>query len=167
MRKSRKPKKMIGWREIVSLPDLNINRLRSKTDTGARTTALHASCISETEINGQRWVEFIPDHDPSVPDINCKARVLHVRNITNTSGVPERRFIIATTLRIGEQEQRIEVSLTNRSEMKFPLILGRTALRLCRLTVDPSRSWLVSEKPNDQKDSIEIVVTTDNLQDSG
>ena len=149
-RKLRKPKQMIGWRESVSLPDLNLSLFSSKTDTGARTTALHASNISEIEVDGEQWVEFIPDHDASVPESCCKARVLHVRSITNTSGVPEERFIIATTLRIGEQEQRIEVSLTNRSEMKFPLILGRTALRVCRLTVDPSRSWLVSEKPKNR-----------------
>jgi hypothetical protein len=151
--KLRKPKLMIGWREIVSLPDLDLNLFNAKIDTGARTTALHASNISEIEIDGEKWVEFIPDHDASESKSYRKARVLHVRNITNTSGVPEKRFIIATTLSIGQQKQRIEVSLADRSEMKFPLILGRTALRVCRLTVDSSRSWLVSDKPKKKKES--------------
>lgn len=151
IRKPREPKQMIGWREIVSLPDLNLNSFDVKIDTGARTTSLHASNISEIEIDGEKWVEFVSDHGASGSDTHCKARALHVRNITNTSGVPQKRFIIVTTLRIGQQKQRIEVSLADRSEMKFPMILGRTALRVCRLTVDSSRSWLVSEKPKKRK----------------
>ena len=70
--------------------------------------------------------------------------ILHTRRITNTSGIPEERFIIATTLRIGDRKGRIEVSLSDRSDMRYPIIIGRSALRLLRLTVDPSRSWLFS-----------------------
>lgn len=147
-RKPRPEKKMIGWREVVSLPDFDIGFLNAKTDTGARTTALHASNIVSFEVAGEPWVEFVPDHDKQEVGIVCKARVLHIRNITNTSGIPEERYIIATRLRIGELDQRIEISLTNRSEMKFPVILGRTALRVFRLNVNPRRSWLLSKNTN-------------------
>lgn len=139
---------MIGWREIVSLPELGLNSLKAKTDTGARTTALHASNIVGIEIAGQPWVEFVPDHDEQEAGILCKAPVMHIRNITNTSGIPEERYIIATRLCIGKLEHRIEISLTNRSGMKFPVILGRTALRLMRLNVNPSRSWLLTKNSN-------------------
>lgn len=129
---------------MVSLPELNLNFLNAKTDTGARTTALHASNIVELNIAGEPWVEFIPDHNDLEEETVCKARVLHIRSITNTSGIPEERYIIATRLRIGDLDQRMEISLTDRSEMKYPIILGRTALRLFRLNVNPERSWLLT-----------------------
>lgn len=135
---------MIGWRESVSLPDLGLVSFRAKADTGARTTALHATNIACIEVNGQPWVEFLPDHNPLVSVNLSAAPIHHLRNITNTSGIPEKRFIIATRLRLGKREAQIEVSLTDRSDMRFPIIIGRTAMKQLRLTVDPSRSWLQS-----------------------
>lgn len=137
----------IGWREMISLPDLSLTEFHAKIDTGARTSALHASNITKFEQNGEAWVSFIPDHDVLAETEVRTARILHERQITNTSGVPEGRFIIATHLRIGERKTQVELSLTDRSDMKFPVIIGRTALRTLRLTVDPGRSWLVSPKP--------------------
>ncbi len=136
----------IGWRETVSLPDLGIGRFPAKIDTGALTTALHASDISCAEADGRQWVQFMPDHDGIHAAEQCILPVLHRREITNTSGVPEPRFIVAIALQIGTRKARVEVSLTDRSDMKFPIIIGRSALRLLRLTVDPSRSWLQSKR---------------------
>lgn len=133
---------MIGWRETASLPDLDLRRFRAKIDTGALTTALHATKITRLEVRGQQWVEFLPDHEVLEDVQHCVLPLLHTRQITNTSGVPEERFIVATTLQIGTRKGRIEVSLTDRSDMRFPIIIGRSALRLLRLTIDPSRSWL-------------------------
>ena len=144
--KSGPTRAIIGWREIVSLPDLKMNYLKAKIDTGARTTALHASNISEFKIDGKLWVKFFPDHDELKSSVVCKAPVMHIRNITNTGGIPEERYIIATRLCIGELDRRIEISLTDRSGMKYPVILGRTALHLFRVNVNPSRSWLLSKK---------------------
>ena len=145
IRKSLPAKQLIGWREVVSLPDFNLSSLKAKTDTGARTTALHASNIVSFDIDGEPWVKFIPNHHDEKVRKVCKALVLHTRSITNTSGIPEKRFIIATRLRIGELEHRIEISLADRSGMKFPVILGRTTLRVFRLNVNPTRSWLLSD----------------------
>ncbi|WP_343081652.1 ATP-dependent zinc protease family protein [Ostreiculturibacter nitratireducens] len=139
-------KLLIGWRETVFLPDLGLAGFKSKVDTGARTTALHANNISEIEIRGTPWVEFLPDHDVLQGTDICVCPVAAIREVTNTSGIPVRRYFIKTRLRIGEREAEIELSLSDRSDMTFPMIVGRTALRQLRLLVDPARSWLVSPK---------------------
>lgn len=150
---STKPKKlMIGWRESVSLPDLNIESFSAKIDTGARTTAIHASDIRTCEKNGVPMVEFTLDHQGVNQTTRFTLPVHHKRAITNTSGVPEERFLVLATINIGERSALIEVSLSNRSDMRYPMIVGRTALRLLKLTVDPTRSWLQSSKP--QKDKL-------------
>lgn len=136
----------IGWRETAFLPDIDLTGFRTKIDTGARSSALHANNISEIEINGTPWVEFVPDHD-MLEGADIRACPIHaMREVTNTSGIPERRYFIRTRLRLGEREAEIELSLTDRSGMLFPMIVGRTALTQLGLVVDPSRSWLVSRK---------------------
>ena len=144
--KTRPKKLMIGWRETVSLPDVGIHRFAAKLDTGALTTALHATEMRRVRAEGRDWVEFMPDHNGLDVAHACRLPLLHRRSITNTSGVPEERFIVATTLRIGDRQERIEVSLTDRSDMTYPIIIGRSAMRLLRLTVDPTRSWLHSKR---------------------
>lgn len=133
----------VGWRERVSLADLGLVEINAKIDTGARTTALHASNIRRFERDGAPWVEFLSDHGRTGQTDLCTAPVHHLRKITNTSGKPEQRFIIATPLQIGARTQLVEVSLADRTEMSYPIIIGRTALRQLRLLVDPSRSWLM------------------------
>lgn len=145
---------LIGWRETISLPDLGINRFKAKFDTGALTTALHATDIKHIEMQGRQFVQFLPDHD-GLDDVGeCLLPILHRRKITNTSGIPEERFIVATTLQIGPYRGRIEVSLSDRSDMTFPIIIGRSAMRVMRLSIDPTRSWLQSTRSANQQEKI-------------
>lgn len=137
---------MIGWREAVTLPDLGLISLCAKADTGARTTALHATNITRIEINGEPCVEFFLDHKLFAQSKMCVVPIHHQRHIKNTSGVPEERFIITTRLQLGNREALIEVSLTDRSDMKFPIIIGRTTMRTLNFSVNPARSWLQSDK---------------------
>lgn len=146
-------KLMVGWRESASLPELGLEQFPTKIDTGARTTAIHASNIKLYEVNGRTWVEFSPDHAGLIDVDQCVLPVHQKRRITNTSGIPEERIVVITTLSIGGRSERIEVSLSDRADMRFPMIVGRTALRQLRLTVDPSRSWLQSPKPLTRKDT--------------
>lgn len=146
-RRPKKPPLVIGWREIVSLPDLGLMEFQAKIDTGARTTALHAENIERFRRNGTGWVRFTPtDLGHAAPDI-CEARILTTRAIKNTSGVPEERIIIRTHLHIEKRNFLIDVSLADRTEMAFPIIIGRTALRNHRLLVNCSRSWLTKPSP--------------------
>ena len=133
----------IGWRELVDLPELGASNIRAKIDTGARTAALHAEAIETFQRDGSDWVRFIlPGDNPTDDGRVCEAPVSDVRDIKNTSGVPERRTIINTSLRLGGRRWRIDLSLANRAQMGFELILGRKSIRRRKLVVNPGRSFL-------------------------
>lgn len=136
------PPQEIGWREDVGLPDLEIASLRAKIDTGARTSALHAVDIRVSEEDGVAWASFhVPLADRRTPCWH-RARIVDRRWIKNTSGVPEQRYVINTMLVLGRRRWHIEVSLADRGQMGFDLIIGRTALRRRRLLVNPGKSFL-------------------------
>ena len=140
----RRPTKLrIGWREWIGLPELNIDAIRAKIDTGARSTSLHAKNIELFDRKGTDWVRFdvVLDHAHERGRIACTAEVNDIRSIKNSFGVSEERVIIQTLLRISNGIWRIELSLADRENMTFPVLLGRTALR-GRATIDPGRSYL-------------------------
>ncbi len=136
----------IGWREWVGLPRLGVRRIKAKVDTGARTAALHAEDVEAFERDGAQWVRFnVAGGEEQNGWTQCEAPVADVREIKNTSGVPEQRYIINTSLRLGTRRWSIEVSLANRAQMGFELILGRTSIRRRKLVVNPGRSFLAGE----------------------
>lgn len=141
------PLTVIGWHECISLPDLGLSHFAIKVDTGAKTTALHAEQIETFYKDDKKWVRFLAPEIPGTPARICEFPVFTKRAITNTSGTPETRIVIRTPMILGRRKWRIDVSLTDRATMRFPLILGRRALRGRDIVVHPSRSYLVSSKP--------------------
>jgi hypothetical protein len=136
---------MIGWREWVGLPDLGIDEMRAKIDTGARTSALHAVDHEYFKLDGVRWVRFSVPASAGGRLRRIEAPIADERDIRNTSGVAERRIIIETTVLLGRHHWHIEASLANREKMEFDLILGRTALRKRRVLVDPGKSFIAGK----------------------
>ena len=143
MRSSRRTALQIGWREWIGLPGLNIEAIRAKIDTGARSSSLHAKKIELFNQDGQDWVRFdvVLDHAHERGRIPCVAPVTDVRLIRNSFGVSEERVIIRTLLQISNGVWPIELSLADRENMTFPALLGRTAIRK-RAIIDPGRSYL-------------------------
>lgn len=145
-RKRRRPKpppaKALGWREWAQLPDLNVRAIKAKLDTGARTSALHAFSIETFQRDGIEMVRFDihPVQRSSAESVRAEAAVLEHRKIKNSGGHQEVRPVILTTLRIGDGEWPIELTLTARDEMGFRMLLGREALR-GRAIVDPGSSF--------------------------
>ncbi len=135
-------KNEIGWREWIALPGLGITALKAKIDTGARTSALHAIDHQPFTQSGEQWISFRVPLAILPADQRSTARIVDEREIKNTSGQPELRYIVETTLILGQQSWNIEVSLANRESMEFEVILGRTAIRRRRLLVNPGRSFL-------------------------
>lgn len=139
-----------GWREIVSLPELGVLHIRAKVDTGARTSSLHATDIELFERGGEEWARFKIDAVEDHHQIVEAPRVAH-RRITSSNGESQERLIIKTELAMGTQIFRAEFSLADRSDMLFPMLIGRTALRR-RFLVDSAKSFLLPD-PLTPKDS--------------
>lgn len=145
--RKRRPKPTMGWREWVSLPELGIDRIKAKIDTGARTSAIHAFDIEPfTGQDGGPWVRFKlhPRQHHRLPSFDCTAAIKDSRIVTNSGGAREQRYVIETPLIIGPRSWAIELTLTDRDMMGFRLLIGRTAVRR-RFVVDPGRSYLISE----------------------
>lgn len=133
----------IGWREHVGLPDLGIKNLRAKIDTGARTSALHAIDLKPFEKDGAPWIEFNVPLTGEPRSKRYAAPVKDEREIKNTSGIPEKRYVVELVLVLGKRHWHIDVSLADRELMTFDMILGRTAIRGRRIVVDPGHSFMV------------------------
>ena len=131
---------IVGWRELVHLPELGLHGVPAKIDTGARTSSLHATVLDRFERGGEEYVRFAMDFEQHVRQV-CEAVHVDRRGITSSNGETQVRYVIKTPLKIGDLEFRAEISLADRSDMKFPMLIGRSALRR-RFVVDSGHSWL-------------------------
>jgi hypothetical protein len=143
----RSPDLTLGWREWVALPDLHVERIKVKVDTGARSSALHAYNMRIHYRRGAPWVEFeIHPLQRATDDIvSARAEVVGIRSVRSSSGQVELRPVIETHVGVGEHVWPIELTLTKRDEMGFRMLLGRQAIR-GRFLVDGGRSYLQSRK---------------------
>jgi len=138
----------IGWREWLSLPELGIPHLKAKVDTGARTSALHACYLEPFRERGVAMVRFgiHPLQRRTDIVIDCTAAVIDRREVTDSGGHREKRYVIATRAVLGDVAWPLELTLTNRDTMRFRMLLGRTAME-GRFAVIPSASYLLGRLP--------------------
>jgi hypothetical protein len=131
---------VIGWREWVSLPGLGIEWVKAKVDTGARSSSLHAWEVEVDEAGGAVQFAVHPFQADDETTVLVAAPLLAMRDVRSSNGDVERRPVIAVGAVVAGVEVPIELSLTNRDEMGFRMLLGRTAVRR-RFLVDPGRSF--------------------------
>lgn len=136
---------IIGWREWVSLPHLGIVKIKAKIDTGARTSALHAFSLRTFNEGSQSKIAFEihPLQHNTEEIISCTANIVDRRLVTDSGGHEEERYVIQTPITIAGQTWPIEITLTERENMMFRMLLGRSALRK-RFIVNPARSFVAT-----------------------
>jgi hypothetical protein len=120
----------IGWREYLALPDLGIESIKAKVDTGALTSAIHATEIQFSTVDGKSWVDFtVPTSQFSdALTVRCRAPLVGYRKVRNSGGVQDERAVIETKVSIGDQVRTIELTLASRTNMRFRMLLGRSGI---------------------------------------
>jgi hypothetical protein len=136
--------RVLGWREWVALPDLGINAIKAKIDTGARSSALHAFEVETFSQAGQEKIRFKvhPRQRDTTRTVIAEADLLGQREVRNSGGHVELRYAIQTSVEIGGMCWLIDLTLTNRDTMGFRMLLGRQAIR-GHFLVNPGRSFLL------------------------
>jgi hypothetical protein len=134
--------RIIGFREWVSLPMLNLPAIKGKIDTGAKTSSLHAFDIQLEKIGKKTFVNFKvhPIQGDQSEVVNCQAPLLERRIVSDSGGHKEQRIVIRTVLILGGVKRKIDLTLTDRSTMKYRMLIGRSALD--HFYIDPSQSFL-------------------------
>ncbi len=140
----KKSQKNIGWKEWIGLDCLGLPAIKAKTDTGAKTSSLHAFNIENFYIENVEYVKF--DIHPLQKNKQfvrtCIARVIDQRMVSDSGGKKEKRYVIKSDLVIGQVKVRIDLTLANRDTMAFRMLLGREAIKQAKMLVDPSKSFL-------------------------
>lgn len=139
---------VIGLREWVALPTLGVAGLRAKIDTGASTSSLHATEIEPFERDGEKWVRFNA-HLGTVVQLRhrrCEALLVARKTIKSSNGHAQVRYVIRTTLALGDRVWPVEFTLACRKSMRYRMLLGSKALIDGGLLVNPAVSY-AQDKP--------------------
>lgn len=141
------PKAIIGWREWCLLPEFALPGIVAKVDTGAKTSALHAFNIRPSP-RGADWLLFAvhPLQRRRHPTVECEAQCVDMRTVTSSNGKSEERPVIRTEVVLGERRFLTDITLTNRDEMGFRMLIGRQSLNR-RFIVDPALSYCCGDQP--------------------
>lgn len=134
---------VLGWREWLALPDLGVARIKAKIDSGARTSSIHAFNVRAFSDGGVAYVSFVIhiQQRRRRPTVECVAEIKDQRKVRSSSGHQEERYVIETTVDLAGLSWPIELTLADRDEMGFRMLLGREAIRN-RFLIDPNRSFL-------------------------
>lgn len=128
---------VVGAFETVAFPLFGIDGIKAKIDTGAYTGALHCTKISEEKTGTNKVLRFSPFDRPEVTII---AEEFIVRYVKSSNGDSQKRYFIETTITVQGKNYPIALSLANRSEMKWPVLIGRRFLRKNNFLVDVTKS---------------------------
>jgi len=154
--KKRLPKRVVGRRELVDFPEFGLHGVEAKVDTGAYTGAIHCSNIRVAQHADGRDVLHVQLLDPSHPDFDgqpLKFDNFGRRDIKSSNGDVQERYVIQISIQLFGENFTTEFSLSDRSDMKYPVLIGRSLLRQGRFVVDVTRrnvsyrTQLVTDRP--------------------
>ena len=136
----------------MQLPDVGIPWMKAKVDTGARTSSLHAYAISVFERDGADWVRFRvrPWQDTTEDEVEVECPVHDRRRVRSSSGHVQERIVVLMRVVLVGREVLAEVTLSNRDQMGFRMLIGREALRR-GFDVSSGRSFLGGRAPKEAR----------------
>ena len=140
-------KSVIGRLEKIDLPELALSDLDAKIDTGAYTSSLHCHDLKLVFKDGEQWVQFYvldPQH-PEYENRIFECPVHKIKSVKSSNGLTEERVIIKQNAIFNGKKYKIQLSLANRSKMKFPVLIGRRFLNK-KFIVDVSKRYLTLRK---------------------
>ena len=136
---------IIGNLESCSLPELGINEMQIRVDTGAKTSSLHVDNITKFKKGGKPWVKF--DLHPDVYNVDsivaCSSPIHDIRRIKSSNGTAEQSYVIKTQMSLAGLRWDIEITLTDRSDMTYLMLFGRQGMG-DKFLVDPSEAYLTT-----------------------
>ena len=144
-------KQKIGWREWVGLPEFEIPAIKAKVDTGARTSSLHALDPEPFSDRGMSFVRFLllPVQETLIFGRVVTAPMVDRRRVTDSGGHWQERYVVHLNIQLGSQLLPVEVTLANRRDMRFRMLLGRQALQ--QVIIEPSESYLLAKSLEQKK----------------
>ncbi|WP_166422267.1 RimK/LysX family protein [Paraglaciecola sp. 20A4] len=138
-------KPIIGTLELCDLPELTIQSLNVRVDTGATTSSLHVDNIEEFKRSGKLWVSF--DIHPNIHNVaeivRREAKVEVIKRVKSSTATLEKRYTIKTEIKMADLNWDIQLTLTDRSEMTYLMLLGREAMA-GKFLVDPALEYELS-----------------------
>jgi len=137
---------IIGHVESIDLPDLGITQMTVRVDTGAQTSSLHVDNIQRTKLDKKPAVSF--DIHPEIHNVEktvrCTAILHDIRKVKSSNGMSEQRYVIKTPAILGNHKWHIEITLTDRSDMTYLMLLGRQAMG-DHFYIDPANGFVASQ----------------------
>ncbi len=138
----RPAKRTLGRRELIDFPAFGLVGVEAKVDTGAYTSALHCADIhveTDAAAGSVLRVRLLdPDH-PAFDGQPLTFADFDLRDIRSSNGEVQERYVIRAVVRLFGQDFETEFSLSDRSDMRYPVLLGRSLLRQGRFVVDVAR----------------------------
>lgn len=138
---------ILGRSDRVDLPGLGLYSIHAKIDTGAYTSSLH--CSSAEVVNGKLQFVLLDEEHPEFTGMKFTFKKFEQREIKNSFGEAELRYVIKTKVKIYEHIIKAEFSLSNRGSLKFPVLLGRRILRN-RFYIDVTKKDLSFKSKNQE-----------------
>jgi len=138
-------KHIIGWTEMIDLPEWDISRIKAKIDTGARSSALHVENIEKI---GRKKIRF-----DVITSIRGRTKKKHVETsytkrakVRSSTGNYSLRYFVKTKLKVGPVIKTVEISLVSRDRMLFRMLIGRKTLEE-DFMIDCNKRYLLTDPP--------------------
>ncbi len=142
------PVQVYGWKEWVTLSDGKADlKVAAKLDTGAYTSSVHAEEKKLFERDGKKWVRFVvlDPRDKEAGRIRIEAPLVRIARVKEPGGNSEAREVVRLAIQLGERKLKTDFTLSDRSNMLNPMLIGRTTIRELGW-IDPSRAFIADKK---------------------